>query len=598
MSSLPSLRISILIVLCFLVASGLTLRLFSTSVLEHKVYLAAAADQQTVFRDVLPKRGTITVQDTATGKTQIVAESVERFALSATPKNVIHKHEYAELLASFTGTDEKTLEDTFDSNGLYMNPIEHDLTQDQVQSLAQKINDLERSFDPTHTDESVDLDASQGSVLYFLGGTFFIREYQRIYPEGAMLAQVLGFVNDHGDGQYGFEEEYNQQLKGYLGQLSIQQDSLGTLLSANDTVQGQDGTSYELSIDRNVQYEVEQQLALQVKNTQAQGGTAIVMNPKTGEIVAMASVPTYDPANFRTITPDQVTLFDNPAISSVKEPGSVMKVPVMSAAIDTGVVNPDEVDDYPESVTVEGHVIETALRKAYGKEDAKLIIANSDNVAMVSVANKLGNQTMYDYLRKFGFGSPTGVDLKNEVDGSILPVDQWKDINRATIAFGQGIAVTAMQMIDSYAIIANGGKLAEPHIVHAIINPDGTRQLVPTVEGPQILKPSTVDIMKNILAYTVQYAHNRAGTPGYVIGGKTGTAQVPDPVNGGYLTDTYNHSFIGMGPMDDPKYVMLINIDEPNLNHAGLFAESTAVPLFGNLSTFLLNYYQIQPTNK
>ena len=595
---MPSFRISVLIVCCFLLASALTLRLFSTSIGQHQLYLAKADDQQTVFRDVVPKRGAITVQDQATGSTHVVAESVERFAISATPKNVIHKQEYAQLLANFTGVDVASLEASFATQSEYMKPIKHGLTQQDVIALAKKMNDLERTFDPAHTDVSVNLDTSQGSILYYLGGTFFIREYQRVYPEGAMLAQLLGFVNDHGDGQYGFEEEYNSQLKGYLGQLAIQQDSLGTLLTTNDAVKGQDGTSYELSIDRNIQAEVETQLAQQVKDTQAKSGTVIVENPKTGEIIAMASSPSYDISHFRDVTSDQVTLFDNPAISSVGEPGSVMKVPVIASAIDAGVFNPDEIQDYPESVTVDGHVIETALRKAYGKEDAKLIIANSDNVAMVGVANKLGNQMMDDYLRKFGFGSPTGIDLKNEIDGTMIPVDQWRNINRATMSFGQGIAVTPIQMLSSYAAIANNGRMIEPHVVHAEISANGTRKLVPPVEGVQVLKPSTVDIMKTILTYTVQFAHNRAGTPGYKIGGKTGTAQVPDPVNGGYRTDTYNHSFIGMGPVDDPKYVMLVDINEPNLNHAGLFAESTAVPLFGRLSTFLLNYYQIQPTNK
>lgn len=595
---MSTLRIRFLGVLAALIAIILVSRLFSISFLQHDLYVRQANKQQSIVRDVLPRRGDILAQDLADGHSAVIAKSMERFAVSATPKDVKRKEQYAHLLAGLTGANEQDLLVALKESGEYMAPLKHGLTEDDVTNLAKQINDLEKSFDPTFATINVNFDPSQGDVIYYLGGVYFVREYQRVYPEGPLLGQVLGFVNDDGQGRYGFEQHYDKDLEGYTGRLLLQQDSLGTLLQQKQGIQGQNGTSYELSIDRNIQFQVEQALAQEVKDSEAKSGSVIIMNPKTGEIIAMANTPSYDPSAFRDVKTSDAYLFDNPTISYLWEPGSIFKDLVMGAALDTGVVTPDTQSDFPESVTVDGHVIETALRKAYGVENMTDILKNSDNVAMVWVANKLGNDKMYNYLQKFGFGQPTNIDLQNEAVGKVLPESQWRNINRATIAFGQGISVTPIQMVTAYSAIANNGRLVQPRVVHAIITPDGKRTEVPTIEGERVLKPETAKTLRDMMVATVLFAHNRAGTPGYKVGGKTGTAQIPDPVNGGYIADAYNHSFVGMAPSDDPKYVMLIKIDQPNTQKVGLFAESTAVPLFGKLSTFLLNYYQIPPTNR
>jgi cell division protein FtsI/penicillin-binding protein 2 len=591
-------RVWVLIAVFCLISVGLSSRLFSAAVVHHDEYVIQAKEQQNVQREILARRGEIYVQDASAGKPTVIAKSMDSYALSATPRNVVNKQGYAHLLSQVSGLDEGTIYATFKEGGWYMNPLKHGMTQAEVEDLARSINALEKVSDPKHVDVKINFDSAQGDVIYFIGGVFFQREYQRVYPEGPLMGQLLGFVNDHGSGQYGFEEQYNQELKGYTGKVNLEQDSLGTLLKQNDAIQGKDGTSYELSIDRNVQYVAERELAAQIKDSEAKSGSVIIMNPKNGEILALASQPTYDPNHFRDIPADQISVFDNPTISSVQEPGSVMKPLVMAAAIDQGLITPDTSNNFAESVVVDGHVIETALRKAYGVETMSQVLANSDNVAMVWVANKMGNHTLSTYLHKYGFGSTTGVDLRNEVAGNVLSEGQWRDINRATMSFGQGIGVTSLQMATAYTAIANDGKLVQPRVVHAIINPDGTRQNVPTTWGEQVLKPETAQSLRTMMVQTVFTAHNRAGVTGYKIGGKTGTAQVPDPINGGYLSDTYNHSFISMGPSDDPRFVMMININQPNLKKIGLYAESTAVPLAGRLNSFLLNYYQITPTNR
>ena len=589
-------RIAALLVIFLLGASGLVSRLFEISVLQHSGYAQQALAQQSVIRDILPKRGTVWFQDAASGKVSLAAESVQQYALTATPANVTKKAAYAHVLAQIANVDEVSLLATFQANGKYMPPLKHGLSKADVEAVASKINAVEKTVSPFYQSVTVNFDAQQGGIIYFTGGVIFEQEYDRTYPEGQVASQVLGFVNSSGLGQYGFEGEYDADLKGLGGTANLERDSLGNLLHQTGGLAGVNGSSYELTIDRNLQAEVEQQLAAEVLKDGATSGSVIVMEPKTGAIMAMANAPTYDPNNYRNVPEEQLNLFTNTSISQGWEPGSIFKDLVMGAAMNEGLVTPETTNTFDESVTVQGHRIETALRKSYGTESMSLVLANSDNVAMVWVANKLGNQKMYQYLQSFGLGQRTGVDLRSEISGNVLPLKQWQDIDRATISFGQGIAVTPLQIIAAYAAIANNGQTVRPHVVQTVISPNGNRQDVQPVYGAQVIKPEIAKQLLGMMQYTVQFAHNRAGTPGYQIGGKTGTAQIPDPINGGYIPDAYNHSFVGIGPIDNPRYVMLVKIDHPDIKKVGLYAESTAVPLFGRLSTFLLHYYQIAPT--
>jgi cell division protein FtsI/penicillin-binding protein 2 len=588
-------RIAALLVIFLLGATGLIGRLFSVSVLQHGAYVALAAKQQSVERDILPQRGTIWVQDAATGQPSVLAESVESYTLSATPKNVPKKAEYAHLLANFAGVNEAQLLATFQGDSEYMPPIKQGLSKEDVENVAAQINALEKADDPQYVPQTVNFDTDVGGIIYFVGGVLFERQYQRVYPEGQLASQVLGFVNNSGKGQYGFESEYNSQLTGTTGQELLQTDSLGTLLGQTQTLVGHNGTGYELSIDRNVQFEVEQDLADSIKATGSTSGTVIVMNPKTGEIVALANSPTFDPANYQNVPANQISQYDDPAVDQIWEPGSIFKDIVMASALDTGAVTPETTSTFPESVTVQGYKIETALRRAYGTENMSQVLANSDNVAMVWVTDKLGNQNMYKYLRAFGLGQDTGIDLPNETAGELKPVDQWQDIDRATIAFGQGIGVSPLQMITAYSALANNGRMVVPRVVHAVISSNGTRTLIQPQLGAQVVKPQTAQEIMNMMLYTVTDADKKAEDPGYNVGGKTGTAQIPDPVNGGYIQDAYNHSFVGVEPTNDPQYVVLVKLDHPDIQKVGLYAESTALPLFTRISDFLLDYYQVTP---
>lgn len=594
----PRARVGILVGILALMTLVLVGRVFLVAVVGHSSYLAKAKDRQQVERDIIPRRGSIYIQDSSVGGTVVVAQSVERFALSATPANVTKKEQYARLLASLAGIDERQLLATFRKDGRYMEPILHDLGKEDVVRISEQILSLERESNPKQRTVTVNFDSGQGSFIPFIGGIFFIREYERAYPEAGLLGQVLGFVNDKGKGQYGFEGQYDAELQGYIGRVSLERDSRGTALKEFQEVDGRDGTSYELTIDRNVQQVAEQELKKSVEEAEAKGGSVIIMDPKTGGVMAMASYPTYAPGNFRTVARENASYFDNPAISNIWEPGSIFKPIVMSAAMDQGLVTPTTTETFGASVTVNGYEINTALNKAFGKESMTDVLVNSDNVAMVWVGDKLGNTAMSEYLRRFGFGTVTGIDLKNEVAGQVQPVERWSPITRATQTFGQGIAVTPIQIASAYSAIANNGVLVPPRLVRAVIHADGTRTELSPAPSREILKQQTAVDMRNMLTAVVQKGHRRAAVEGYKIGGKTGTAQVPDPDRGGYIEGAYNHSFAGMAPADDPRYVMLVKIDQPNLAKVGQFAESTASPLFSRISRFLLHYYQIPPTNR
>ena len=595
------LRIGILTGGLFVLSILLIGRLFQLTIVEHSSFIAEAKLQQNVQREIQPQRGTIYIQDAASGQLTVAAESVERFSLSLTPRNVQHKAEYAHILAPFSTVPEATILASLQKTGSdgqvvqYMNPIATGLTKDQVTAIVTAVNTLEATLDKA-SPVQLNFDPAQGDTLYFINGIFFIRDYQRIYPEGPLLGQTLGFVNSGGQGQYGIEGEFDQQLKGYSGQVLIERDSQLKLLSEQEIVDKRDGSNYQLSIDRNIQYEAEQELAQEVQDSEAKSGSVIIMDPKTGEIKAMANYPDYDPNNYASSTP--ASLFDNPSVSAIWEPGSIFKPLVMAAAIDQGLVTPDTTSTFDESVTVDGNKIETALRHAYGTESMTDVLVNSDNIAMVWVGNKLGNQLLSTYLQKFGFGSATGIDLKNEINGDVPKVSTWRDINRATITFGQGIGITPIQIMQAYSAIANNGVMVKPHVVHAVEQADSSSwQVEQPVFSQQVIKPDTAQQVRDMLVQVVAKNHTKAGVPGYAVGGKTGTAQVPDATNGGYIADAYNHSFIGMGPVSDPKFIMLVKIDQPNIAKVGQYAESTAVPLFGRIAQYLLHYYQIPPTN-
>lgn len=548
-------------------------RMAEIGVIQHSHYLALAQNQQRFEETETASRGKILVHDSVSDPNAYypLAFDVKSFSVWAVPNQIKDKRAAASALAEPLGIPENEIFELINNNKLYIPPLKKSLNLSKADSISAKN----------------------------ITGIFVMPEYSRYYPEGSLASQLLGFVNSEGSGNYGVEGYYNSELKGKNGDIIGEKDTLGRMISMLSQTNPQNGTSYVLTIDRSVQYFVEQKLAQAITDSQADSGSVVIMDVKTGGIVAMASQPNYDPNDYKNVANSNPAAFINPAITDLYEPGSVFKPLIMSAALDTGAVTPETEEVFGESVQVDGYTIHTAELKAFGKENMAQILQHSDNVGMVWIGDQLGNETEYKYVSNYGFLDKTGIDLNGEIAGRMPALKNWRDINRATIAFGQGVSVTPMELVAAYGVLANDGKYIYPHVVDKIIYSDGSSKRVEKEEGTQVVSAATADQVRNMLYSVVQSGNSvKAGVPGYKIGVKTGTAQIPSP-DGGYLSSPDNlgvtiHTVVGLAPTDDPRFVMLTKLDKPKLKP---FAESDAAPLFGQIASFLLNYhYRIQPT--
>lgn len=555
--------------------SVVTIRLFVQSVVAHPETRAKAEDQYLVRQSIDPHRGKIYAADAsaeieypgAIEKTwKPLATNRRTYALSVVPRNLLDPREAAQILAPWVGLSAAELTEKFSSDALYLPPLRRGLSEDEKDQLT----------------------------ALKLRGLLLLEEEQRYYPESELASHVLGFVNAEKKGSYGVEQEYNEDLRGTGGEVVAERDVRGRLLSASSERPVQDGIDVVLTIDRNVQGFVEQTLKKALETYQATSGTIVLMNAKTGAIVSMASLPTYDPNAYRDVPREEQSRFLNPAISAVWEPGSIFKTVVMAAGLEHGVIEPDTEEVFAASVRVDNYDIYTAEKKAFGRETMTQVLENSDNVGMVWVADRMGNEKMAETIAKFGFNRTLGIDLPGEVAGNSPPVDQWRDIHRATMSFGQGISTTPLQIVTAMAALGNGGKLLQPHVVDQMIFPDGTRVPVePKILEPNVISPETSAKITGMMVSVVENGHGkRAKVPGYAIAGKTGTAQIPSP-EGGYYEDRHIGGFAGFFPAENPEFAMVVKLDEPKTVK---FAESSAAPTFGEVAAFVLNYYRIAPT--
>lgn len=430
-----------------------------------------------------------------------------------------------------------------------------------------------------------------------LAGIGFQEDTKRFYPESSMAAQLLGFVgsNDFGEdtGYFGLEGYYNNRLTGKDGRSGQLNDPFGLpiLVSKFKPIQPKQGGSLYLSVDRSVQYIVEEKLKQAVEKYGAKQGTIIVSEATTGKILALAAYPTFSPAIFGEFSDG---LYKNPAVSDTYEPGSTFKLVTMASALDQGLVEPATkctVCSGPRQIG--GYEISTWNKKYYPNSTMLDVLEHSDNVGMTFVAQKLGVDKFLNYIDKFGFGKQTDIDLQGEATGYVRAKDQWKEIDLATASFGQGIAVTPIQMVQAVQTIANGGKLITPRIVEKIAS-DGKEEVVRPKQEMQVISPKTAAQMTEMMVSAVEKGEAKAFVPkGYRIAGKTGTAQIP--VAGHYDPEKTIASFVGFGPADDPKFVMLVRFTEPS---SSIFGSETAAPTFFAITRELFNYWGISPSEK
>jgi cell division protein FtsI/penicillin-binding protein 2 len=427
-------------------------------------------------------------------------------------------------------------------------------------------------------------------------GIGFEEQYVRYYPEASTAAQLLGFVGKNSEGSsegyFGLEGYYDRQLRGREAKAVQIHDALGRPILARMTgkVGGDDGRDLVLHIDRAVQFLVEEELKNGIERYGAQGGMIIVMDPKTGAVLSMASAPTFDQREYKDFDDG---LFRNPIVSSTYEPGSTFKPLIMSSAIDAGLVTAQTkctICDGP--VSLGGYEIRTWNNKYHPNSTMMEVIQNSDNTGMVFSAQKLGLKRVLSYLDKFGIGEMTGIDLQGEAPAILREPDSWYPIDLATASFGQGISITPMQLISAFSAIANEGKRMEPHVVDKIETGDGKVIVIPPKEIAKPISSATAKIMTEILINAVDKGESKWAKPkGYRIAGKTGTAQIP--IEGKYDPNKTIPSFIGFAPADDPRFIMLVVLDRPTTS---IYGSETAAPLFFSIAKKLLLYYGIPPT--
>src|SRR5712691_6267944 len=423
-----------------------------------------------------------------------------------------------------------------------------------------------------------------------LAGLGFEMEPKRLYPNGVVGAQVLGFVNDDGVGQYGVEGRYAAELGGTPGRLVVARDPANRelALGLRTAVPAKNGDDLSLTIDLAVQNAVERELAAVVEREKATGGAVVVLDPKDGAVIAIASSPTYDPA--RVGTPNGEAL-RNRAISWTYEPGSTMKAITIAAALDKGVVTPSTSYQDVGYAVIGGRTLCNAQCKVYGPTTVTQILARSQNAGAVFVASKLGAADLNAYLKSFGFGQRTGVDLSAETGGIIRPIAEWYPVDLGTISFGQGLSITPLQLASAYAAIANGGTLYQPYVVASRRDADGEHRTAP-VAVRRVISEETSAALVTMLTTTVDNGiANAAALKGYSVAGKTGTAQIPSD-DGRYIDDAYISSFAGFVPAIDPHMVVVVVLEKPQ---SKLLGTVPAMNTFKAIATDALRYARVQP---
>ncbi|MCL5432819.1 MAG: penicillin-binding protein 2 [Patescibacteria group bacterium] len=429
-----------------------------------------------------------------------------------------------------------------------------------------------------------------------LPGVGFQEEYNRFYPEASMAANIIGIVgkNELGEdkGYFGLEGYYDRQLKGKPGISSEIYDAFGKpiLSRLNENSKSVDGRNIILSVDRAIQFIVENKLKQAVEKYGAEGGMVGVMDPKTGNIISMAIWPSFDPSSYQEYSED---LYKNQFISNIYEPGSTFKPLIMAAALDSKVVKPDtKCPICGGPVTIYDYKIKTWNEKYYKDTTMIDVIKHSDNTGMVFAVQSLGLDRLLDYLKKFGIGELTGIDLQGEVAPSVKNEKDWYPIDLATAGFGQGISVTPIELLVGFSAIANKGIKMEPHIVSKIETSTGEIINIKPKKSSRAISEETARVMTEILTYAVDNGEAKWAKPkGYRIAGKTGTAQIP--IAGRYDPNKTIASFIGFAPADDPKFSMLVIIDKPTTS---IFGSETAAPLFFDIAKDILTYYNIPPS--
>jgi len=554
------LRIRAIGVVFVLLLTVTVARAFYLQIYEQERFSSLAEKQHLKVVQLTPSRGAI-----YDATNSALAVSVEMDSLYAEPRNIEDIPATAAQLSPILGIPREQLEKKMQgSKGFVW--LQRRLTPE----VAAAVRKLE------------------------IDGLAFVKEPKRFYPNAEIGSHVVGFTGLDPEGLEGVEKKLDSILLGNTGYMVTERDALGRDIGTRGVMKqdASSGQSVALTIDKNIQYITEKELAAAVESSRAKGGIAIVMEPGSGKILAMANYPTFNPNAVAKASPAALR---NKAITDSFEPGSTMKVFLIAAALEEKVVSPQDWFNCENGVyTIGGRTIHDTHK--YGRLSVGDILKYSSNIGSAKIGSRLGPERLYSYLRNFGFGARSNVDLPGEVSGYMRNKSQWYGVDLATISFGQGISVSSLQLVTAISAVANGGNLMQPYVVEKILDDKGNtvKQFTP-VSRQRVISAETAKAVAKMMEGVA--AEGGTGTSasvdGFKVAGKTGTAQKADPVTRGYSIDKRTASFVGFVPAEQPKLAILVVVDEPKTSPYG---GVVAAPAFSAIAKQSLCYLRVSPT--
>ncbi len=567
-------------------------RLFMLQVLDRKFYQALATEQRDVYRELFPERGEILLQEKSASMEAPLATNKDLYLVYADPRLIENPKQAAEKLAPLLRIESRN------KKAELLPAAQHEssaLDKDEYQQLLDRLSKKDDPYEPLKHGVEESVVEEIGKLQ--LAGIDTVREPVRYYPLHTIGAHISGFVGPSGErtaGQYGIEGTFERELAGQEGSFEGEKDVAGRWIPVGrrELKPAVNGSTIVLTIDRAIEYFACSKLNEAVLKHGASGGSVVIMDVKTGAILAMCGNPDFDPNEYSKV--ENIAVYNNPATFGQYEPGSVFKAITMAAALDTGEVTPETTYEDMGEVKIGPHTIRNSDNKKHGTQTMTQVLEASLNTGAIFAQRKVGISKFRDYVERFGFGKPTGIELGGEASGDIGSLQERGEIYGATGSFGQGISVSPLQLVSAFSAIANQGTLMRPYMVKEIRKSNGAVIETKSEEVRDVISPRTATILSGMLVSVVERGHGkRAGVPGYFVAGKTGTAQIPRTDGKGYESDATIGSFVGFAPVENPKFAMVTRIDRPQDVQ---FAESSAAPLFGDIAKFLLQYYEVKPT--
>ena len=533
-------------------------RLVQLQVNQHEELASRARSQQVGAIETSPSRGQLLDR-----QGRELARSIDTESFFADPREIPSTEDTARRIAAITGQDRAELTSRLSEAKESSKKFVWILRRLDIQS-ASKLDQLN------------------------LDGIYSRKEPKRYYPNDSLAAHVLGFVGTDEIGLSGVEQYYNEKIRGEAGKVYLERDRERRAFESYE-VQSHPGQTVVLTIDQTIQYRTEQALSAAVDRAHAKSGTAVVMDPRTGEILALANAPTFDP---NQPVANSAEARANGALQSIYEPGSTFKIVAYSAAIEKGLVKPDDkIDCQMGSITVAGRLIHDG--HPYGIVTVADALAKSSNVGAIKLGLMVGNESMYEYMKRLGFGSRTGVDLAGESPGILRALNRWQPSSIGSLAIGQEVGVTPLQMATAYSVLANGGTLVKPHLLRELRAPDGSVLFQAKPETRPALKPETTEALRGMFeGVTLHGTAKKAQLDGYSAAGKTGTAQKVDPRTHAYSATKFIGSFVGFAPVKNPAVVIIVVIDEPLGSYHG---GDVAAPVFREIAEQILPELGVTP---